>query len=208
MHEVRDVPVFNHDGGVVISMTNAVGSDPRNFVTGNCSTESGTVVVLVNNMALPDRVSAEKRGIRTKAKIHDIAQPFRFTGVYGHPDTGQRKNTWNLLQRLRANSFLPSICEGDFNELPSDDEKLGGAIRPMWQMNAFRQVILDCDLSKVPVQGPLYTWSRRQEYGFVYERLDRALVSNLWLQHFPDTVEDHLVATTSDYLLIIVHMDK
>ncbi|KAK2655928.1 hypothetical protein Ddye_008980 [Dipteronia dyeriana] len=51
---------------------------------------------------------------------------WRFTGFYGHPEQAQRVNSWTLLRRLAGLSGLSWVCLGDFNEIMSDDEKMGG----------------------------------------------------------------------------------
>ena len=40
---------------------------------------------------------------------------WRFTGFYGHPETGKREESWRLLEELERRYALPWICMGDFN---------------------------------------------------------------------------------------------
>ena len=63
---------------------------------------------------------------------------WRFTGFYGHPDTGQRHVSWDLLRSLRRGGDEKWVVAGDFNEILSMGEKSGGRIRSMSQMIAFR----------------------------------------------------------------------
>ena len=70
---------------------------------------------------------------------------------------------------------------GDFNKIINAKEKVGGRIRPKWQMRCFREVINRCRLRDLGYVGSDYTWSRRLgSRGWVRERLDRALVSRNW----------------------------
>ena len=43
---------------------------------------------------------------------------WRFTGVYGFPQTEAKHRTWTLLKdlRLQDNINVPWLCAGDFNE--------------------------------------------------------------------------------------------
>ena len=55
---------------------------------------------------------------------------WRLTGFYGDPETYRRTASWEMLRRLKSMTNLPWLCVGDFNEVLSNDEKLGGALRP------------------------------------------------------------------------------
>lgn len=41
----------------------------------------------------------------------------RFTGIYGFATQGERVLTWDLLRTLAAQSSLPWLVAGDFNEI-------------------------------------------------------------------------------------------
>ncbi|OMO70912.1 reverse transcriptase [Corchorus capsularis] len=134
---------------------------------------------------------------------------WHFTGFYGRPETSHRHESWRLLRTLNRQSDLPWLCAGDFNEIRSLDEKKGGSIRPISQMEDFNSVIDDCGFQELPVQGPLLSWSRRQNGEMVFERLDRCLVTEAWWQRFGYSVEKHLITRASDHLpLLILISDK
>ncbi|XWS30114.1 hypothetical protein CRYUN_Cryun24cG0090300 [Craigia yunnanensis] len=111
--------------------------------------------------------------------------PWRFTGFYGHPETQKRKDSWNLLRELKKQNSLPWLCAGDYNELLHVDEKIGGNERPVWQIDQFRDVMDDCLLYGLPVNGPKLTWFRGNDENASLERLDRGLASAEWLDLFP-----------------------
>ncbi|OMO54692.1 reverse transcriptase [Corchorus capsularis] len=62
-------------------------------------------------------------------ELHRLELPgfggYPFTGFYGKPETSYRNESWQLLSTLRGQSSLPWMCAGDFNELLSNDEKIG-----------------------------------------------------------------------------------
>ncbi|XVF08387.1 hypothetical protein REPUB_Repub06bG0222100 [Reevesia pubescens] len=89
----------------------------------------------------------------------------------------------------------------------NDDEKDGGALRPTWKMHNFRLAIHDCDLQEIHVHGPLLTWCRKQDGRMVYERLDRPLVSRSWLDKLPETIEHHVIATSSDHIPVLAKIE-
>ena len=76
---------------------------------------------------------------------------------------------------------MPWLCVGDFNEITCDVEKLGRALRPIRQMETFRQVLSDCSLHKVPVSRPKFTWFRGRGSNMIMERLDRGVANEAWL---------------------------
>ncbi|KAL0305016.1 UNVERIFIED_CONTAM: hypothetical protein Scaly_2999800 [Sesamum calycinum] len=55
---------------------------------------------------------------------------WRFTGIYGAPETGNHFLTWSLLSRLSTQSCRPWLCAGDYNKILKQDEKQGGVDRP------------------------------------------------------------------------------
>ena len=57
------------------------------------------------------------------------SQRWRSTGLYGHPDTNKREESWLRLDRLASCSSLLLVCMGDFNELMHSKEKEGGSKR-------------------------------------------------------------------------------
>lgn len=54
---------------------------------------------------------------------------FHFIGFYGNPKASLRKHSWQLLRRLIGPTEDTWLVYGDFNEITSIDEKLGGAMK-------------------------------------------------------------------------------
>lgn len=55
-------------------------------------------------------------------------ESWRFTGFYGSPIEQSRKDSWNLLCRLKAESNDPWLVLGDFNEIMFSFEKDKGEL--------------------------------------------------------------------------------
>ena len=79
---------------------------------------------------------------------------WRFTGMYGHPDSGQRQHSWNLLRRLHGMSSLPWLCVGDFNVVLESSEKEGGVPKSALAMSEFRSALDECGLQDLGFFGP------------------------------------------------------
>lgn len=109
---------------------------------------------------------------------------------------------------LRAQSDLPWLCAGDFNEVLAEEEQIGGNGREQWQMAGFQEVGADCDLFDLGFHGLPYTWDNRKEGNRnVKARLDRTLADTNFLNRWGDTSVQHIQLTESDHcaLLIQIH---
>ena len=120
--------------------------------------------------------------------------------------THKRHESWTLLKQLYEQIDLPWICAGDFNEILSLAEKVGGAIRPAKQMDDFHDVLRECDLTKLSFNGPFFTWSCRRGNEFIKERLDQGLVNEVFREKFPYSHEKHVVVNASDHLPLVFNI--
>lgn len=73
--------------------------------------------------------------------------------------------------------------------------------------NSFKEFILDCGLTDLPLDGYPFTW-KRKECGMIVleERLDRALVTPSWLNMFPSPKVSNLITCTSYHYPILLSM--
>lgn len=130
---------------------------------------------------------------------------WRITGFYGHPETHRRKDSWSFLNMLNQQYQLLWLCLGDFNEILSGEEKLGGAPRPQQQIDAFRNVVYRCGFKDMGYSGTKYTWCNQPKgENMMYLMLDRVFATMDWLEHFQDIKVRHLVNTTSDHCLLLL----
>lgn len=88
--------------------------------------------------------------------------------------------------------------------LDSSDKK-GRVEHPNWLFNGFREVIHDCSLFDLPLVGYHYIWSRKRgPVVIVEERIDRALVTEEWLDLFPNATLNNCIASISDHSPILL----
>jgi hypothetical protein len=70
------------------------------------------------------------------------------------------------------------MCIDDFNEILTQEEKPGALLRKEWQMDQFRNALVNCQLTDLGFIGSKYTWTNcRSDGNFVKERLDRAVAN-------------------------------
>ncbi|KAF4403071.1 hypothetical protein G4B88_027842 [Cannabis sativa] len=132
--------------------------------------------------------------------------PWTLTCFYGHPDATQRKFSWELLRNIKEEVHGSWLCIGDFDEVVSLSEKVGGRIRRDVAMEDFRKVIDDCSLIDFCSSKTDLTWCNGHEVNPVMERLDRGLCNEEWLQNFDGA--DILVLDwwESDHRPLVVEM--
>ncbi|KAK4402922.1 hypothetical protein Sango_1032900 [Sesamum angolense] len=96
-------------------------------------------------------------------RLDEAGDWWRFTGIYGEPDTGKRSEFWNLLCRLHHQLVRPWFCAGDFNEILAHSEKKWGPLRAEWQICNFRNCLAECNLHDLGFQGATFTWCNNQQ---------------------------------------------
>lgn len=98
---------------------------------------------------------------------------------------------------LRLN--LSWLVFGDFNEIISNSEEVGGARRYLGQMNSFIEALTDCNLLELPFTGGIFTWSHGSGSDLILERFDRMVATPSWYSIFL-----HAFATSTFGLLHFV----
>ncbi|PNX81632.1 endonuclease/exonuclease/phosphatase family protein, partial [Trifolium pratense] len=133
---------------------------------------------------------------------------WRLTCYYGFPERGRRREAWDMLRDLRNMSSLPWCIIGDFNDLLSQEDKVGNHPHPNWLCTGFRNAVSDCDLTDIQLEGHRFTWIKsRGTPHVIEERLDRAMASSDWLALFPEVKLTNLVASHSDHSPILLQTD-
>ncbi|CAM9001934.1 unnamed protein product [Rhodiola kirilowii] len=129
----------------------------------------------------------------------------RLTLFYGHPMVSRRKESWDLIRVLHSLQSGPWVILGDFNEVLRGNEVQGIRHRRMWQIEAFRRVVDDCELIDLGYAGYPFTFSnRRQGILETKARLDRAFVNKAWLGAGLEFQVKHLTVTASDHSPILL----
>ena len=119
----------------------------------------------------------------------------------------KRREGWKLISDLNRSYKLPWLC-GDYNEILTEDEKRGGNSRPAWQMEQFQMVVDECNFQEIPFTGPKMTWCRGGGNDSIFERLDRGLANQEWMERFKWSLEDHPMVSTSDHLPLVFTISK
>jgi hypothetical protein len=169
--------------------------------------KSGGLALLWNDSIAVEILNYSSSHINACVSFAGSDYKWKFIGFYRNPDRNSRHESWKLLSHL--GSFLPDdwLCTGDFNEIVDSTEKAGGSLRSTRQMELFRHIILENQLSDLGFRGSIFTWSNKRDSGvLVKECLDRALATTGWCENFPDVEVNVLVARCSDHKPLWIRM--
>ncbi|XP_057459108.1 uncharacterized protein LOC130749749 [Lotus japonicus] len=126
-------------------------------------------------------------------------------GLYGFPEERRKIDTWNLIKGLMPSSSMACLVIGDFNDVLSPFDKLGGDPPDLSHIQWVNQVCSDCGLREVDFSGKRFTWSNnRTTLGTIEERLDLALVNDEWNALWPATSLVHFQRHQSDHSPILL----
>ena len=104
---------------------------------------------------------------------------------------------------------LPWVLLGDFNDMLSDNEKLGGLPVNRTHISAFRNFMDKCGLMDLGFHSPRFMWTNKSPMwqSNIKERLDRGLGNAEWTLLFPAAEVHHLPKVKSDHCPILLNTD-
>ena len=110
-------------------------------------------------------------------KVNSPPLTFLLIAIYASPNFAKRKIFWNCLENLTTTICLPWVLLGDFNDMTSEDEKMGGLPLNKTRIAVFKNYIDKCGLMDLGFLGPRFTWTNKSLAwnGPIQERLDRGL---------------------------------
>ncbi|RYR44282.1 hypothetical protein Ahy_A08g040636 [Arachis hypogaea] len=125
--------------------------------------------------------------------------------VYGNPIFQKRRKLWQELTVSNRNKEEPQAVLGDFNDILSQDEKVGLHPQPKIYLDTFRKFVDDNGLIDIDLKGSRFTWYSNPRNNFVTrERLDRVLVNWKWLSLHQNVVLKAAPAISSDHCALIL----
>ncbi|KAI9118699.1 hypothetical protein K1719_010144 [Acacia pycnantha] len=131
-----------------------------------------------------------------------------FTAVYANPCEQRRQQIWNSLYRVAVDISEPWMLAGDFNEIKSPSEQIGGGRINETRCRKFSDWIQNCGLIDVEANGPFFTWKGPKWEGLdrVFKRLDRCLCNVGWLEEFVDAEVRIVPRVGSDHHPMLVKL--
>ncbi|XP_020585569.1 uncharacterized protein LOC110028165 [Phalaenopsis equestris] len=139
---------------------------------------------------------------RLQREAASIRNNMKTAFIYAESSANDKAQLWQQIQHLNSYIHEPWIMGGDFNSIVRLNRKWGGKPVDTTQMLLFNQNIKSNALAELPHQGPLDTWRR----GKLFERIDRFLVNQAWLDTNIMTTISHLPYTCSDHRPLLTSM--
>ncbi|KAG7547813.1 Ribonuclease H domain [Arabidopsis suecica] len=136
---------------------------------------------------------------------------FCLSYVYGNPERKPRQVMWQMMENMvRAGLYRskPRVVLGDFNEIKSNVEKLGGPLRPEWQFRNFCRMLDASGLHEIKTYGGPFTWIGNRSSGTIKSKLDRAVATAEWKDQFPKALVQVLDWIGSDHKPLLLQTDN
>ncbi|XP_062100119.1 uncharacterized protein LOC133805997 [Humulus lupulus] len=112
-------------------------------------------------------------------------EQFLVTYVYEMNDEQGRDILWTDLKDIADKVIGPWLLLGDFNDILSVEERIGGNMRQRCS-RAFKTCVDYCKVEDVKSIGSFFIWINKQGLDTrVYSKIDRVLANQQWLGKFP-----------------------
>lgn len=168
-----------------------------------CGRSGGLALMWKNSVSL-SLISRDERLIDAHVTYNN--KSFHLSCVYGHPVQSERYILWEKLERIAENRDEEWMLIGDFNEILSNSEKIGGPLREEWTFRDFRNMVANCDLVDMRSRGDRFSWVGERHSHTVKCCLDRVFINSAMAASFPNAETEFLDFTGSDHKPVVVHI--
>lgn len=128
---------------------------------------------------------------------------FYLSCVYGHPNQSLRHDLWHKLEEIKSARNGPWLLVGDFNEILSKDEKIGGREREEKSFEDFQKLYSNCDFQDLKSKSNRFSWIGKRYKYKVKCCLDRVIVNSEFLAMFPASEAEFLGLYGSDHRPVV-----
>ncbi|KAL6190619.1 hypothetical protein ACLB2K_037013 [Fragaria x ananassa] len=127
------------------------------------------------------------------------------TFVYGYPAKRMQLDLWNEIETWKPQNDDSWVLMGDFNNVASSEEKIGGRDPNTVYMHNFVSFLNNINVTSLPAEGLPFTWSNKhQDQTTIFEKLDRVVANPSWLQIFPSACVENLPMVGSDHSPVVL----
>jgi hypothetical protein len=181
----------------------------KGFVGVSSNGQSGGLALFWHDQIIVKVKDMNERYIDVYMCVSPSAPQWHLICVYGEPRVEDRHRMWDILRNIKSSLSLSWLVMGDFNEALWQEEHLSYTPRPVNQMDAFREVLYDCDLTDLGFVGVPYTYDNRcAGRANVRVHLDRAVACTAWRELFVEMRVQHLTSPVSDHCPVLVQLEQ
>ncbi|XP_031375777.1 uncharacterized protein LOC116190250 [Punica granatum] len=109
---------------------------------------------------------------------------------------------------LSGDRATQAATVGDFNEVASSIDKIGGRAVNVNRMSTFNTMLDTCSLTDLGYTGPRHTWTNlHSSLSLIMERLNRAVANPTWHLLFPEASVHHLPHIHSDHCPLLLKLN-
>ncbi|KAL0906878.1 hypothetical protein M5K25_025407 [Dendrobium thyrsiflorum] len=140
--------------------------------------------------------------------VHYGRDSFFMSVIYASNSQHDRALLWNELKEIRPSSNMPWVILGDFNCCRYPSDKSGGiplTASQTWDLNS---LIFDLGLMDLASKGLNFTWFNQRAQDPIHLKLDRMLINEIWLEHFPTSFYEVASPSCSDHSHIILQSSQ
>lgn len=133
---------------------------------------------------------------------------FFMSVIYASNSQNERTLLWEKLKEIRPSSNKPWVILGDFNCYRNLSDKSGGtplSASQIWDLNS---LIFDLGLLDLASKGLNFTWFNQRAQDPIHLKLDRMLINDIWLEHYPTSFYEVASPSCSDHSPIILQSSQ
>lgn len=100
----------------------------------------------------------------------------------------------------------PWFALGGFNEIFTNQEKIGGRVRPEASCHDFRTMMHVCEFTDLRSLGDRFSWVGQRGNHRVRCCLDRTMANESWFDRYPASQTEYLEFDESDHRPMVTYM--
>ncbi|CDY70705.1 BnaCnng69440D [Brassica napus] len=172
------------------------------FVSNHDTDADGRIIIIWKHPATVQMMHQTRQSITCSVTIPSLPA-IMFTAVYAANTREERCTLWDDLHEVQSTLFLENrnwIIGGDFNQITHHEEHSSAAVDHLTtDMIEMKDHLLSSGVSDLRFQGSSHTWTNKTPTMPITKKLDRALVNDLWIESFPDSIATFLPHEFSDH---------